>query len=332
MKRPIYFLAVGLILLSMGACVPSSKFNALKEDSQDKIEQLKEDNLALNTKNNELDFAIGKLSTEVAKLRADTTNLGKELRNVKEAYSQLQETYKMTRKQNDALKSGKTSEMRALLQELNTLKEGLLSKEDKLNNLESALDDREQRLKVLQEELMNKEQRLIELESVLQRQDSLVSALKTTISEALFSFKGEGLTVEQKNGKVYLSLQEKLLFSSGSWNVETRGKEAIKQIAGVLEKNKEIDVMVEGHTDKVPYNGTGPIKDNWDLSVKRATSIVRIIIENSSIAPSRLTAAGRGSYVPVASNENKEGRSKNRRTEIVLTPDLSELYSIIEQN
>ena len=122
-----------------------------------------------------------------------------------------------------------------------------------------------------------------------------------------------------------------MLFSSGSWSVESRGSQAIKQIAQVLEKNPDIHIMVEGHTDNVPYNGSGQVKDNWDLSVKRATSIVRIIAENSDVNPSQLTAAGRGEYLPVATNETSRGKAKNRRTEIILTPDLSALYDIIEQ-
>ena len=148
----------------------------------------------------------------------------------------------------------------------------------------------------------------------------------------MLNFEGEGLTVEQKGGKVYLSLEEKLLLSSRSWTVESRGRQAIRQMAQVLEKNPDIRIMVEGHTDNVPYNGSGQVKDNWDLSVKRATSIVRIITQSSDVDPSQLIAAGRGEYLPVASNETAKGKARNRRTEIILTPDLSELYDIIDSD
>ncbi|MDZ7777321.1 MAG: OmpA family protein [Bacteroidales bacterium] len=223
------------------------------------------------------------------------------------------------------------SEMQAVLQELQTLKKDLLEREDRLNEMERDLERKENRLNEMETAIRQKEQRMTEMESVLNRQDSLVTALKDKVSAALLNFEGEGLTVEQKDGKVYLSLEEKLLFRSGSWSVESRGIQAIKQISQVLEKNPDIHIMVEGHTDNVPYNGSGQVKDNWDLSVKRATSIVRIIAENSDVNPSQLTAAGRGEYLPVATNETSEGKAKNRRTEIILTPDLSALYDIIEQ-
>lgn len=329
--RPVLLIAL-LSVLFLTSCVPSSKFNALKEESKQKIDNLKQENLALLNKSNEQEFLIDKLRKQVKQLREDTASVGKELRRIKTDYFAMQKRHSLLEKQNNALKSGKTAEMRALLQELNVLKDNLLEREDRVNEMEKTLSAKEQSLAALQQELRSKQQRLLELETVLQRQDSLVNALRSTVAEALFSFKGEGLTVEQKNGKVYLSLQEKLLFKSGSWNVESRGSEAIKKIAAVLENNPDIQVMVEGHTDNVPYNGSGQIKDNWDLSVKRATSIIRIIINNSKVEPSRLTAAGRSEYLPVASNKTTDGKSKNRRTEIILTPDLSELYNIIEQD
>ncbi len=332
MKKVLFVLFIAISVFFFSSCVPSSKFNALKEESDQKIQNLKQINLALQNQNNEQEFLLEKMEKAMEKLKKDTASLGKELRSVKAEYLAMQERQSILEKENEALKSGKTAEMRSLLQELNVLKDNLIEREDKVNEMEKSLAAKEQNLVELQQELQSKQQRLLELESVLQRQDSLVNALRSTVAEALFNFRGEGLTVEQKNGKVYLSLQEKLLFKSGSWNVESRGSEAIKKIATVLENNPDIRVMVEGHTDNVPYNGSGQVKDNWDLSVKRATSIVRIIINNSNVEPSRLTAAGRSKYVPVASNKSSEGRSKNRRTEIILTPDLSELYDIIEQN
>ncbi|HKK10820.1 MAG TPA: OmpA family protein [Bacteroidales bacterium] len=329
--KPVLLIAL-LSALYLTSCVPSSKFNALKEESKQKIDNLKQENLALLNKSNEQEFLIEKLREQLKQLQEDTASVGKELRRVKTDYIAMQKRLAILEKQNNALKSGKSAEMRALLQELNVLKDNLIEREDRVNEMEKSLSTKEQSLAALQQELRSKQQRLLELETVLQRQDSLVNALRSTVAEALFSFKGEGLTVEQKNGKVYLRLQEKLLFKSGSWNVESRGSEAIKKIAAVLENNPDIQVMVEGHTDNVPYNGSGQVKDNWDLSVKRATSIIRIIINNSKVEPSRLTAAGRSEYLPVASNKTTDGKSKNRRTEIILTPDLSELYNIIEQN
>ncbi len=135
-----------------------------------------------------------------------------------------------------------------------------------------------------------------------------------------------------KDGKVYVSLDEKLLFKSGSYEIDANGRNALKKLAGVLEKNPGIQVMIEGHTDNVPYNpGSGQLRDNWDLSVKRATTVVRVLLEGSTINPRRLTAAGRSEYLPVDARNASDARQKNRRTEIVLTPDLSELYDLINK-
>jgi len=198
--------------------------------------------------------------------------------------------------------------------------------------LEKQMDARKRSLDALQTELGKRDQRLKELESALNRKDQAVLALKQKVRNALTGFEGNGLSISTRNGKVYVSMEEKLLFQSGSYQVDQRGVKALDQLAEVLAQNKDINVMIEGHTDNVPYHGSGALKDNWDLSVKRATSIVRIIVRNKSIVPQRLTVAGRSKYVPVKSNSTAEGRSKNRRTEIILTPKLDELFKILEAN
>lgn len=321
-----------LVISLMTACVPSSKFQRLKEETNKQIKELKKENHELEVANNELDYKVEKLNKEVTDLKNDTASLGRKFRNLKEDYHQLERLYNLQKQKDDSKQNQKSEEMKSLLTDLQVLKDDLLKREDSLNALQDNLQEKEERLNELQNRLENKKERLLQLETVLQRQDSIVTALRDKVSEALFGFEGEGLTVEQKDGKVYLSLEEKLLFESGSWQVENRGREAITKIAQVLEKNPDIRVMIEGHTDNVPYRGSGQIKDNWDLSVKRATSIVRIIINKSKVDPARLTAAGRSKYVPLATNDTAEGRRKNRRTEIILTPDLSELFDIIEQN
>jgi chemotaxis protein MotB len=186
-------------------------------------------------------------------------------------------------------------------------------------------------LKTSQEALKAREAKLTELQTILARKDSTVKALKTKVTDALLGFQNNGLTVEQKNGKVYVSLEEKLLFASGSISVDAKGAEAIKSLAKVLEQNPDINILVEGHTDNVPYSSaSGGIKDNWDLSVLRATSIVRIIIQSSKVNETRLTAAGRGEFFPIDKANTAEARKKNRRTEIILTPKLDELLQILE--
>jgi chemotaxis protein MotB len=138
--------------------------------------------------------------------------------------------------------------------------------------------------------------------------------------------------VHEKNGKVYVSLEEKLLFETGQWQVDPRGQEAIRQLSNVLAENTDINIMVEGHTDNVPMRGSGAVKDNWDLSVMRATAVTKILTQNEAIDPARIIAAGRSKYIPLEENETAEGRQMNRRTEIILTPKIDELLKIIEMN
>jgi chemotaxis protein MotB len=165
---------------------------------------------------------------------------------------------------------------------------------------------------------------------MLHEKDRVLDDLREKVAEALLGFEGQGLTVTRKNGKVYVSMDEKLLFQSGSTVVDPNGVRALKQLAQVLARNPEISIMIEGHTDDVPFRKGSSIKDNWDLSALRATSIVRILLEGSGIDPVRLTVAGRGEYLPVDPADTPEARRKNRRTEIILSPDLTEVFRILD--
>ena len=173
---------------------------------------------------------------------------------------------------------------------------------------------------------------MAELQEILEKKDQQINSLREAVSNALLGFKDKGLSVRMSEGKVYVSMDEKLLFASGSWTVSPQGREAIYEIGNVMAQNPDIRIMVEGHTDNVPLNGKGDIKDNWDLSAKRATSIVRLLLENKNIDPSRVSACGRSEYVPLSPNDTPENRAKNRRTEIILTPDLDELFQVIAQD
>jgi len=149
---------------------------------------------------------------------------------------------------------------------------------------------------------------------------------------ALSGYADKGLSVEMKNGKVYVMLEERLLFATGSIVVDAKGVDALKDLSKVLEKNPDINILIEGHTDNVPMKGTGDMKDNWDLSVMRATSVVKIITGNSKVSPTRLTAAGRGEFIPLDKSNTVEGRKKNRRIEVILTPKLDEILKVLETN
>jgi len=170
--------------------------------------------------------------------------------------------------------------------------------------------------------------RLKNFQDMIQAQKNVMSALKNSISDALMNYKTDELSVYIKDGNVYVSLEEKLLFKSGSDVVDPKGKEALKTLAKVLNGTKDITVLIEGHTDNVPIK-TALFEDNWDLSTARATSIVRILTKDNGFDPSRITASGRSQYHPVKTNETNEGRAGNRRTEVILSPDLNELYKLL---
>jgi len=172
--------------------------------------------------------------------------------------------------------------------------------------------------------------RLQNLQNLIQSQKDILSKLKNSIADALLNYSADELTVYIKDGNVYVSLQEKLLFKSGSDVVDPKGKEALSKLAMVLKNTKNITVMIEGHTDNVPIK-TSKYKDNWDLSTARATSIVRVLTKDNAFDPNRITAAGKSSFHPVQPNETATGRAANRRTEVILSPDLQELFKILEQ-
>lgn len=190
----------------------------------------------------------------------------------------------------------------------------LKMKSDELNNKERLLTEREKALR--------------DMRSIIARQDSITKRLNDVLRNALLGFQSDELSVEVKNGKVYVSLSDKLLFKSGSATVEQKGKDAIQRLAEVLQKNTDIDILIEGHTDNVPIK-TAVYKDNWDLSVARATSIVRILTEEYKVPPTRVTASGKGEFSPKVSNETAEGKAKNRRTEIILSPKLDEIMQLL---
>jgi len=182
----------------------------------------------------------------------------------------------------------------------------------------------------IQYELKTGLNRVFELEKLVFEKEKILDLLKKNISDALLNFEGNGLKVDQRDGKVYVSMENKLLFESGSWRVQPEGKKALNQLSNVLAENPEINVLIEGHTDNVPYSGRGAIKNNWDLSTKRATAIIELLLNNKLIVPQNITAAGRGEFFPVRSNSDEKGRSANRRIEVILTPKLDKISKLID--
>lgn len=329
------FIQVLFLSILLAGCVPAKQFEAL-QDKSDKCDQereiLKEENRNFSVENTELKSKIDVFKNQLSELQKDSIDRETKLRTFEMKYDRLNRSYTDLQQTQDNLLKGNVEETRRLLKELQTTQSGLQTKEDKLRTLEDNLRLERTNLDKLKKEIESQNTRLIELESILNRKDSVVAALKDKVSKALLGFSDKGLAVETKNGKVYVSLEEQLLFKSGSTIVDPKGVAAIKKLAEVLEKNKDINIMVEGHTDDVPYIASESIKDNWDLSVKRATAIVRILMENPGIEGSRIIASGRSKYIPVDQSIAPDARRKNRRTEIILTPKLDELFQILETN
>lgn len=323
-----------LIIVAMGmfACVPTKQFNDLEERCLEERTTMQKRLDKLETELNEQSALVKRLEAESKTLAADTTQMGEDLRAMKRDFNKQRGDYESMMEEQRNLLAGKDAETSSILAEIQDLREDLIRREDAVSALEDKLSEKENNLNAMQQQLAEKEARLDELQSILDRQEATVTALRNTVSDALLGFEGKGLTIEQKNGKVYVSMEENLLFKSGSWTVAAKGVEALKKLATVLEENADINVVIEGHTDNVPYNGSGQVKDNWDLSVLRATSVLKIIVNNSAIDAKRLSAAGRADFYPIADNKTPEGRAANRRTEIILTPKLDELFKIIETN
>lgn len=330
-----FFIALTALLVT--GCVPVKKLQdmeALKIRCEDELSKLKIDYTVLQSEKNDLALLNDKYKDYITGLQRDTGILGTSLRTMTKNYSQLNETYELLIKKNKMLLDGSDAEIIKLQNRLLASQTEVTTKNESLKKLSGENTAQLNIIDSLKKALALKDKKLKEYQNVLDKQDSVVKALKKTVSDAFLGFENKGLTVKLKNGKVYVSLDESLLFASGSTTVDNKGIDALKKLAAVLEKNPDINVLIEGHTDDVPYvpNASGCIKDNWDLSVMRATAIVRIITKNSTVDPKRLTAAGRGPYNPVDPATTAAARAKNRRIEIILTPKLDELFKMIESN
>jgi chemotaxis protein MotB len=332
-----FFLLSGfwLVIFLSVSCVSGKKYNGLQDTSRHNMNErdaYKTANIGLEMQNKELEAKIASIEKEIGSVKNDIALVRSERDKAIEDYNKTAAKFSELQNAQEDLIRGSVKETQKLLADLRSAQENLRMKEDLLRQLEQNLDSKKTSLDELTFELEKRNARMAEMEKILDAQKSLVQDLKTKVSEALLGFENNGLTVTMKNGKVYVSLDEKLLFKSGSWEIDANGRNALKKLAGVLERNADIQVTIEGHTDNVPYNpGGGQMRDNWDLSVKRATTVVRVLLEGSRIDAKRLTASGRSQYLPVDDGNSQTARQKNRRTDIVLTPDLTELYQLINQ-
>ena len=308
------------VLLVISSCVSpkvykelEGKYSTLKTD----YNALEEENDNLKQQKNQLIQDLNTLAEQYDAAIAENDKLKSDYEALKVKYDNLNASYKALEENSSAAIAENAKKNRELLAQLEAK--------------EQALAIENERLKELEKDLAERSNRVNELESLIAAKDKAMRDLKDAISRALTDFEGKGLTVEQRDGKVYVSMENKLLFKSGSWAVGQEGQQAVKQLAEVLANNPDIAILIEGHTDNVPYKGSGALQNNWDLSVKRATAIVNILRENPNINPKNLTAAGRSEYAPVATNTTAEGRAKNRRIEIILTPKLDEITKLLNQ-
>jgi chemotaxis protein MotB len=335
MKKILKYALIVNLTVGIFSCVPQRKLEeeqAKRKSCEAELAASKTGAQDCDTKSAELKAKVESQNKQLAVLRKDSIYLNQEYTLLNAKYDKLNAINEQLLDKYDRLLAGNVADTKKLSGELQGTQEQLLRKQDELKKTAEELDAKKKDLDLLTEELRKREARVAELESTLKHKDDATNELKKKLSDALLGFEGKGLTITQKNGKVYVSMDESLLFASGSTTVETKGADALKKLAKVLEQNRDINVLIEGHTDDVPMVGKGEIKDNWDLSVMRATSIVKIIMKNGNVDPKRLTAAGRGEYFPIDPSKTTDARKKNRRTEIILTPKLDELLKVLETN
>jgi len=304
MKFPMILAAFMAIALT--ACVvPKKKYDemsALQSRTQKMLKDSKAQLRDAEAKNKELTQQLkdcndekANLEQQIADLTAKKVALSDDLEKLEANCSRLNDNYKQ-------LKARSSEKMQSLVDQLEALQKDLEQREARLAEVEKALADRE----------------------------TMIGALRKRVENALLGFRDQGLTVEVRNGKVYVSLSNKLLFASGSTKIDKNGQNALRDLAGAIVDDKDLIIMVEGHTDDVPVSNLGDIKDNWDLSVMRSTEVVRYLVEYG-LEPTRVIPSGRSEYLPKADGKTTDIRAVNRRTEIIISPKLDELYDLINQ-
>lgn len=317
MRNLVFF---GVVLLLAG-CVPIKKYRDLEANYNKCLEEqsiYKSKAIDYENQVKELNIQLEQMRSDITALKADTTQIGEQYRNLKVDYQKSLETNQaLEEKYTQAVTNGSVENAK-LVNELEATRVELQNKEDLLNQLEKELNARSRALD-------EKEKRINELEQVIASKDEAVRLLKERIASALRGFADKGITVVEKNGRIYVSMEAQLLFASGKTDVSKEGQVALIDLAKVLETQKDIDILVEGHTDVDRMNSSTSPKDNWELSVLRATSVVKIMLSNSKMDPTSITAGGRSEYIPLDPND----KAKNRRIEIIITPDLTKLFELI---
>ena len=314
-----------LLCIVLGtSCVSKKKYTALEADKA-KVEAL------LAKKIEACDEEENRLIGRITALEGEIASQDLHIVNLKDSIKILRNTIAEENAYIKSLGDKLDEQNAALAKQLSSKNQTLQNKELQLNEALAKVVKEREELSILRAELNSQNNRIRALEQELSSKDSAANALKKLIQNALAGFSDLDISVEERNGRVYLSLSNQLLFPSGSIEVNPKGKEALLKITSALVKQTDIAYMVEGHTDNQPMNSK-IMKDNWDLSVLRATSIVRLLTEEGGLDSKQVIASGRGETTPIASNETVDGRAKNRRTEIILTPKIEKIMEILNQN
>ncbi|MCL9803944.1 OmpA family protein [Flavobacterium amniphilum] len=316
--------SLGLLVLALStsSCVSKKMYT----DLENKFAELKKERNALSDENEGLKTSKAQLENDNASLKSELEKTIAERNKLASDYAAASNSLKALKDSYDALEKNSGEALKANMDKNRDLLAQLEAKE-------KALAAEKARLEKLSADLKDRSDRVNELEGLIAAKEASLKKLKETLSKSLKAFEGKGLTVQQKDGKVYVSMENKLLFESGSWTVGAEGKKAVDLVGKVLGDNPEIAVLIEGHTDNDKITGTltGGVENNWDLSTKRATAIVNILSANAKVKKENLTAAGRSEYSPIVSNESADGKAKNRRIEIILTPKLDELSKALNE-
>jgi chemotaxis protein MotB len=321
MKNLFSLLPFFIVLLLLSACVPAKKYKDLLEREKvcsEELAKFKKSSGEYESLSKDLQTKFANASRDLSKLIQDTTALGSKYRLLLRDYNIIDGEYKSLQKSFDKLKNLSARETAELQNQLEAKNNELQIKEDALLKLDQELKEK-QRL------LIEREKRVNELEEAIRKKEAAVQLLKAKVANALRGFENQGLSVVQKNGKIYVSLEAKLLFKSGSTFVEEEGVRALVELGKALESEKDLEIIVEGHTDTDKLNSSASPKNNWELSVLRATSVVQILLNNSSMTPSQIMAGGRGEFLPIDVSD----KAKNRRIEVIISPNLNELFEII---
>ncbi len=318
-----YLPALAILVTFTLGCVPQRQY----QDTVNKQKECEEENKSLKAKSEKMETDYNEfmsrytlLERKADALVSDTTVMGSSLRIMRNQYAQINTLNDQLLSKTSSLREGSETDKLKLMGELEVLRLSLIAKEDILNKLEKTLGEKEL-------ELVERETKLRELRAKIIEKDSAMIALRKSVSDALLGFEGKGLTVEYRNGKVYVRMDEKLLFATGSTVVDQNGRKAIIDLARAIQGRDDLRIVVEGHTDTDSFNKTTFPRNNWDLSVLRATSVVGIMIENSEIDPKILSASGLSQYQPI----DPTGKAKNRRIEVILTPRLDDLLQMFER-